>query len=228
MIRMNERLGDNADLFSRFGQKLGFDFRVAMPDIIQSVDYDKQTCVVAPAIREKILTEKGYEWKEIPNLPDVPFFVYATKDAAITIPVKEGDECLVVFADSCIDAWWESGNISNQSERRRHDLSDGFAIVGFRSQKNLIEDYKENSVQIKYKDSIIEASESEISIKTGKAEILVSDSGAVSIKSQSDSVEIESAGEIKIKGSSVSIMDKDFLNHTHTNGNEGSPTGGVI
>ena len=28
--------------------------------------------------------------------------------------------------DMCIDAWWQSGGIQNQVERRRHDLSDVF------------------------------------------------------------------------------------------------------
>ena len=47
-----------------------------------------------------------------------------------------GDECLVVFADCCIDSWWQSGSVQSQADSRRHDLSDGFAILGCWSQQN--------------------------------------------------------------------------------------------
>ena len=65
------------------------------------------------------------------------------------MPIQPGDECLVVFADMCIDAWWQSGGIQNQIDRRRHDLSDGFAICGFKSQPNTVPGYSGSSVQIK-------------------------------------------------------------------------------
>lgn len=52
---------------------------------------------------------------------------------------KKGDECLVIFADMCIDGWWQAGKVQNQAEVRRHDLSDGFAIFGTWSQKRLID-----------------------------------------------------------------------------------------
>ena len=44
-----------------------------------------------------------------------------------------GDECLVVFADRCINSWWYQGGVQPPEEIRFHDLSDGFAFVGFRS-----------------------------------------------------------------------------------------------
>lgn len=55
---------------------------------------------------------------------------------ALTFPVAAGDECLVVFADACIDSWWQSGGVQNQAEKRRHDLSDGIVIPGLWSQPN--------------------------------------------------------------------------------------------
>ena len=35
----------------------------------------------------------------------------------------------MIFADMCIDGWWQNGDIQNQAEQRRHDLSDAFAIL---------------------------------------------------------------------------------------------------
>ena len=54
----------------------------------------------------------------------------------MTFPVAKGDECLVVFAEACIDAWYQTGMVGNAISVRRHDYSDAFAFVGFRSLKN--------------------------------------------------------------------------------------------
>lgn len=47
---------------------------------------------------------------------------------------KAGDECLVIFADRCIDFWWQNGGVQEPVDDRVHDLSDAFCIVGPQSQ----------------------------------------------------------------------------------------------
>lgn len=42
--------------------------------------------------------------------------------------------------------------MQNQVERRRHDLSDGMAIVGFRSQVHTVPGYSGDSVQVRTED----------------------------------------------------------------------------
>lgn len=71
---------------------------------------------------------------DLPILPDVPVVFPGGGGFALTFPVAAGDECLVVFASRCIDAWWQSGGVGEPMEPRMHDLSDGFALVGVRSQ----------------------------------------------------------------------------------------------
>ena len=58
-------------------------------------------------------------WCRSPSMP-VPF------------EVNPGDACLVIFADRDIDAWFESGEAEVPPSGRMHNLSDGFAFVGFR------------------------------------------------------------------------------------------------
>ena len=67
----------------------------------------------------------------------------------ITLPIKPGDEVLVVFASRCIDSWWQSGQISPQVELRLHDLSDGFAIPGPRSVPKAIMNYNEEAIEVR-------------------------------------------------------------------------------
>lgn len=149
MIHSNERTMDEIEIARRTLDAASIDLRVAAPGIIQSVDYGRQTCTVQLAIREQLNHEGDLEWVDIPTLPDVPFFVYSGGGYCLTLPVAPGDECLVVFGDSCMDAWWQNGGVQNQADHRRHDLSDGFAIVGFKSQPNVVGGFSSGSAMLR-------------------------------------------------------------------------------
>lgn len=98
-------------------------FHVSVPGIILSYDATVRTAKIQPAIRS---------WRKKENPPilqDVPVWFPGN----FTYTISAGDECLVIFADSCIDGWWQNGGVSSPITARKHDLSDGFAIVGFRS-----------------------------------------------------------------------------------------------
>jgi hypothetical protein len=197
MQDITTRTGDEfAQQYKRLAD-FGLDLRVACPAIVQTVDYEKQTLTAIPAIREKMNDGQGnLSWVEIPLLLDVPFFVYSGGGYCLTLPIKTGDDCLIVFGDNCMDAWWQNGGIQNQVESRRHDLSDGFAIVGFRSQPAVVSGYSAGTAQLRNKagDAYVEIAGSTINIV----------GGAVNI----------SAGSVNI-GGSTTIDGKPFLPHTH-------------
>jgi len=123
--------------------------RVAVPGIIQSFNATAQTVTVQVAIRERVNLNGNLTWETIPLLVDVPIFMPRAGGFTLTMPVTAGDECLVVFGDNCMDAWWQSGGVQNQVEKRRHDLSDGFAIVGIWSQPRVLPDYKTDAAQLR-------------------------------------------------------------------------------
>ncbi len=179
MPKLNERTQDPVELYQRFRDVIAAGLRVAAPGIIQSVDYEKQTCTVQLAIREKLNFNGNLEWVEIPLLLDVPFFIYSGGGYCVTLPVKKDDECLVVFGDNCMDAWWQSGGIQNQIERRRHDLSDGFAIVGFRSQPGVVRNYSPNTLQLR------------------------NASGSAYIEIDGDNINIIASGNVRINGARI-------------------------
>lgn len=108
--------------------------RTAVPGIVQQYDPAKQTVTVQPAIMENL----GETAQSLPLLQDVPVFFAGGSKAAMTYQVNPGDECLVLFADTAIDAWMHSGGVQVQAVPRRHSLSDGFALVGFRSNPNAL------------------------------------------------------------------------------------------
>lgn len=135
--------------------QLECDLRVACPGIIQSFDASTQTATVQLALREAIILTNGTTFQgevtnlEIPILPDVPVVIVGGGGYSVTHPVQAGDECLVIFADMGFDFWWQSGGTQNQAARRRHDLSDGIAVVGLRNQTRVLSNYSQSSIQLR-------------------------------------------------------------------------------
>lgn len=209
MLKLRERTQDNIELLRRTQDVWSVELRVAMPGIIQDVNYEKQTCTVQPAIRERLNFNGTPQWVDIPLLLDVPFFVPSGGNYYLTLPVQPGDDCLVIFNDSCIDAWWQSGGIQNQVERRRHDLSDAMAFVGFKSQPQKISNYSSASAQLRNKDG-----SACIEIKGGTVNISAST--------------INISGKVTIAGGQTVIDGKNFLGHNHSRVTPGGGnTGGV-
>ncbi|RQR87733.1 MULTISPECIES: Gp138 family membrane-puncturing spike protein [unclassified Burkholderia] len=125
----------------------------AMPGIIQSFSASAVTATVQIAIKGVVHTPDGKaQFVNMPLLVDVPVHFPRGGGCTLTFPVANGDECLVVFAARCIDGWWQSGGIQPPAEQRIHDLSDGFAFVGFFSQATKIGGISTVSTQLRSND----------------------------------------------------------------------------
>jgi hypothetical protein len=125
----------------------------ALPGILQSFDAAKMTCVVQPSVQGQLRQPEG-SWKDasLPLLLDCPVIFPAGGGFALTFPLAEGDEGLVVFASRCIDAWWYSGGVQKQARARMHDLSDGFFLPGCFSQPRKLANVSTTNVQLRNAD----------------------------------------------------------------------------
>lgn len=115
---------------------------------IQSFDPDKQTAQVSinykktyfnldPATQQYVPVLEDY-----PTLIDVPVIFLGGGKASLTFPVKQGDECLLLFNDRDIDTWFSSGQTNAPvATPRLHSIADGFALVGLRSLNNVLQDF---------------------------------------------------------------------------------------
>jgi protein gp138 len=170
--------------------------RVALPCIVQSFDPATQTVSVLPAVAEKVYktingvnTPTDFNWGDPTPLPwgKVPIVFPKAGPFVLTMPPQPGDECLVVFADYCTDSWVQSGGTGNvQLELRRHNLSDGFAIMGVWSQPNLINDFNPSAAELRTLDGTVKISLSETGIViTGNVTFLnnVTVSGVTALQS---------------------------------------------
>lgn len=136
MRTIDERNANLETVLNALAEAIESEIRVALPGFITKWDSATQTATVQLAIREKVTNEGIEQEMQIPLLEDVPVVMPRAGGYVLAFAPQAGDECLVVFGDCCIDSWWQSGGVQSQADSRRHDLSDGFAILGCWSQKN--------------------------------------------------------------------------------------------
>ena len=208
-----ERSGDLLAAILALQQSWASEFWTALPGIIQSFNPTERTCVVQPSIKAQVVDEIGApQWVTMPLLLDCPVLFPGGGGVTLTFPLKAGDECLVVFADRCLDSWWQSGGVQVQAELRMHDLSDGVCIPGICSKPKV-----------------------QSAISTDKAQ-LRSDDGltSISVDPLNHRVEVLTTGNIKLQGSSITlkgaltINDKFYEAHTHSNVVFGSDHSGPV
>lgn len=187
----------------------------SMPGIVNSFDAAKQTCSVQPAVRARVQGRDGaYEWVDLPLCLDCPVYFPAGGGVVLTFPVRAGDECLLVFADRCIDAWWQSGGVQNQADIRMHDLSDGFAYVGVSSVPRVV--------------PAISAAAGQLRNTSGATRVSVSADGSIDVAAEV-AVTV-AAPTVTLNGQTVNINGRLVINglpyrdHTHTGVRAGSDT----
>ena len=221
MITAKERIDDHQEVLQTAIENKLQGLWSAIPAIIQNVNYAKQTLTAQPAIQGQNIDKDGNIINvNLPLLVDVPFQTYGGSGFIVTVPNLENSECLIVFASRCIDGWWANGGVQPQIEFRMHDLSDGFAIIGFNSQARLIPNYSTTAIEVRTFDGA-----TKIGLTAGAVTITAANThitgalqvdGAVTTNST-----IAASGNITGNGTSL---------HTHTHsgvqsgsGNTGAP-----
>ncbi|MDB5444982.1 MAG: hypothetical protein JWQ97_299 [Phenylobacterium sp.] len=127
----------------------------SLPGIVQSFDAIAQTCVVQPSIQGRVAKPDGsVQPINLPLLLDCPVLFPSGGGVTLTFPIKKGDECLVWFASRGMDFWWQLGGIQPPAEARMHDLSDGFVMVGPRSQPRVLANISTTHAQLRSDDGV--------------------------------------------------------------------------
>lgn len=218
--RMNDPIVGLSVALSGWQSKI----QTAVPGIIQSFNPDDMTCTVQPAINGQVRDETGgLTGVELPLLVDCPVQFPAGGGCTLTFPVKKDDECLVVFSSRCIDSWWQSGGIQAQPELRMHDLSDGFALLGFRSQPRVIGGISGTAAQLRTDDGAafieVDAATHAINITT-TAPVNVTSSAAANVTAPV--IHLAAAGQTLLRFITEAFQAL-FNGHTHALGGAGVP-----
>jgi hypothetical protein len=218
-LTIPEYLNVETEMYRRLLDNLEADTHCCKPGIIQSFDGDG-TVTVLLAIKEKVLqADSTVKDVPFPVIVDVPIIMPRAGGFAITMPIAKGDECLVIFGDIGIDWWWQSGGCQNKTQDgRRHDLSDGFAILGPWSKPRNLPAYSATSLKMGKED--------------GSAYIEITDGGIINMVG----VQINRTASASITDASLEINENGVLNmntvpyllHGHSAVKSGSDVSGPV
>lgn len=155
-----------------------------------------------------------YDNNEADYLYNVPVKHIQTQKAFIFLGLNVGDCGTVRFFDNDVTGYYENSEYLSDEERT-HDINDNLFSVGFYPSVNQYAFPAGDIIIGTTGGAIINLTSGGITINGG--DITITGSGSVSV----------AGGSVTI-GSDVTIDGKKFLEHTHSNGDQGSPTGGVI
>jgi len=168
----------------------------ALPAVVVSFDPETCTSVVQPAVGGVRYDADGAPTATtLPVISDVPVVFPTAGGCALTLPVRAGDEVLLVFSSRPIDSWWQSGGVQRPAGARMHDLADAFAIPGPVSRPAVLPNISTSQAQLRN-----EAGTASISLNP--------DTGAVSIVAP---------GGVAISGGPLTHNGKN-VGETHTHG----------
>ncbi|CAG9411420.1 TPA: Gp138 family membrane-puncturing spike protein [Providencia alcalifaciens] len=135
------------DVMNRQTENQRQDIHTALPAKV--ISCDGHSAVLELMIRHLM---KDGSSIALPPLVDVPVGFYRGGGFCVTVPIKEGDEGLAIFAERCIDGWYVSGQQSIPLDTRFHDLSDAFFLPQGCSQPNKIPDYSSDALSLQTDD----------------------------------------------------------------------------
>ncbi len=215
------------------------ELRVAIPAVVVSFNATAQTVVVQPAIQENIFKNLVPTPTNLPQLADVPVCFPRAGGFSLVFPIVAGDECLVIFADMCINAWWIQGApfdlnkpMPNQEERRRHDLSDGIAIFGIWSQPRKLASWPTSTAQLQSDDgeTMVQVSEGQVLMTPdGGTTTFNAISGQVTMTPDGGASYVRvTPGEINLHATTITINGASYYLHEHTGVTAGGGTTGPV
>ena len=179
-----------------------FDAHTCIPAKIESVDYENQRLDAKIAINQIAILNNREEILEYPTLRGIPFFTLQGGNLSVTVPPKVDDTCLLIFCERNSDLFWKTGKISAPSyaQRRKHNINDAVAIVGFNAKSELIPNYSSGDIELRNdsRDICVSLNENRINIKAKSASEFLNDE-KIEIKKGEDSVEVFTNDKIEIK-----------------------------
>lgn len=118
---------------------------------VESFNPESQTCTAKISYQKTFYEtsstgQKLKKFVDYPLLIDVPVIVIRGGTGALTMPIKKGDDCLILFNDRDLDNWFAGQNSGGVASPRLHSLADGIALVGLSSTSSKIESYDSERV----------------------------------------------------------------------------------
>lgn len=152
----------------------------AIPATVESYTPATGLINAQPSIKRKYV--KDGEVVNLPIINNIPVVFPRAGQAALTFPLKKGDNVLLIFSQRSIERWKLTGGIVEAGDPRHHDLSDAFAIPGGYAQAQpLVGVDADNVVLQNSAISKITVKTDGVEIATGAGKFTVDKTGKVSL-----------------------------------------------
>ncbi len=186
---------------------------------IEEFDADTQLATVKLVYKKTIFQPNaatgGYDpvLVDYPPIVDCPTIILGGGPAALTFPIAQGDECLVLFNDRDIDNWYSGAANGPVATPRLHAFADAIVLVGLRSLANTLTDYDTERAVFRFGNARVTVGETEATVEFGDegdpARVEVSD-GQVSLTVGTNSFTItEDDTTFNIGGATIVATDSD-------------------
>jgi hypothetical protein len=183
----------------------------AIPGIVTAWNATSNLATVQPAIRMQIIRPDGaIDYLDLPAVENVPACLPRSTAGGLllTVPIKPGDACLLIFSQRAIDHFVQHGGIQNPltsdrpdlCEMRHHDLSDAIMIPGLWSIPDKVANWADDALELR------------------------NDAGTVKLSIKSDGVYV--TGNLKVTGTVVAGAANVSLTTHHHSDPQGGDTGG--
>ncbi len=178
------------DLLSLHQKNILLNFSAHHTATIQSFDASNQTATATINYTKTFLRPNaqgvyGPVQVEYPVITDAPVIFLGGGTGALTFPVAQGDECLVLFNDRDLDNWFQGSSGAAVATSRLHSFSDGIILVGLRSLPNVLASFSEDAIELR--------------TLSGNAKVAIANDGSnVKVTAPTITLEVNSAGKLKI------------------------------
>jgi len=164
----------------------------AIPGVVDEFFPATQTATITPAIQKKIVLDGDVQLLTAPPITDVPivFPFVSVAGFALTVPVRAGDPCLLIFSQRAVDFWHQNGGIQPPEtgvESRSHSLTDAFAILAPSPLPNVLGGWEEDGIELRNrsKGSRVTLRDDVVEVVCGSCSYVAQASGTLTISAPS-------------------------------------------
>ena len=170
-----------------------------IPGKIDSFNSATQTATVVPGIQMKLSIDGVESYIDLPPIIHAPvvFPFAATAGFALTLPVRQGDPCLILFSQRAIDNWHRLGGVRPPETGRHHDLTDALVLLAPSPLTSVLGSWEASGIELRNRTKT-----SRVTVKDASVEIANGDSiiSVTTSKITITSASIELNGAVKVNG----------------------------
>lgn len=146
---------DMSDMVRAIVDTMLLDMYFALPAKISSYDSDTQYADVKIQLLQSFDDGSTQEYPVIPNVP-VKHPRANSGAARIHMPLKPGDDVVLMFTSRSLDAWKQSGGMTDPADPRKHNIADCFALIGGSSMADAFDVNDPDAIEIVNGESMMQ------------------------------------------------------------------------